>query len=243
MSLPVGSHEGIETYVAHRTSRTQRPGGRGGTVPATFQGFRPPSLRGVCSMLPWPNSARRQGPCDGSYRCLGRGVGWGHRSWCCAAVSPHLPIQLPPDIAARRTEETATHRGANHRSEPVPRVFDHCSIQALLIQAVVWSSAVTGRPMLDYQHGRRWSGLAEWGATPRPRPCNDHLPEPSGSITRSDSDLSRTRRPRGPAHPTISPLRLRRTPPRPSCAGRPRSCRPHLRRRTRDHKPTSARYQ
>ena len=35
MSLPEGSHEGIETYVAHRTSRTKRPGGRGGAVPAT----------------------------------------------------------------------------------------------------------------------------------------------------------------------------------------------------------------
>ena len=52
MSLPVGSHEGIETYVAHRTSQEKRPGGRGGAVPATKFGTRPPDRGALCYFAP-----------------------------------------------------------------------------------------------------------------------------------------------------------------------------------------------
>jgi hypothetical protein len=53
MSLPEGSHEGIDTYVAHRSSQEKRPGGRGGAVPATFQGSNPPPKGGFD--LFWPH--------------------------------------------------------------------------------------------------------------------------------------------------------------------------------------------
>ena len=69
MSLPAGSHEGIETYDAHRTSRTQRPGGRGGAVPATKLGTRPPETGGPCPISPRFGDPSRRGLLAVYWRC------------------------------------------------------------------------------------------------------------------------------------------------------------------------------
>ncbi len=69
MSFPVGSHEGIETYVAHRTSQEKRPGGRGGAVPATKFGIRSPDTGGPCPISPRFGDPSRRGVLAVYWRC------------------------------------------------------------------------------------------------------------------------------------------------------------------------------